>query len=114
MAEAVVAGPSPVRPAFVPSSGHVGFVVNKLALEHVSFLVPMSSYVSVILFMVRTYSLTYHKGYTIVVARGGQPTTDTTKLKAIAATIRQHHVGFQVYCYLNNYSIHTITKKVNI
>jgi hypothetical protein len=72
----------------------VGFVVKKVALEQVSFLVLMSSYVSVILSTVRTYSFTYHKGYTIVVARGSQPTTGTAKLKGIAATIRQHHVGF--------------------
>jgi len=64
--------------------------------------------------MVRTYSFTYHKGYTIIVARGGQNTTGTAKLKGIAATIRQHHVGFQVYYNLNYYSIHTVTRKVNI
>jgi len=74
----------------------------------------MSSYVSVILSMVRTYSFTYHKYYTNVVARGGHLTTDTTKLKVIAATIRQHHVWFQVYCTLNHYSVHTVTKKVTI
>jgi len=114
MTKAVVAGSSPLRPGFNPSSARVGFVVNKEALEQVSFLVLMSSYVTVILSMVRTYLFTYHKDYITVVARGGQPTTDTTKLKVIAATIRQHHVGFQVYCNLNHYSIHTVTKKVTI
>jgi hypothetical protein len=114
MAEAVVADPSPLRPGFDPSSVLVGFVVKKVALEQISFLVLMSSYVSVILSMVDSYSFTYHKGYRILVARGGQPTTDTTKLKGIAATIGQHNVGFQVYCNLNHYSIHTVTRKVNI
>jgi hypothetical protein len=114
MAEAVVDGPSPLRPGFDPSSVLIGFVVKKMAIEQVSFLVLMSSYVSVILSMVHTYSFTYHEGYTIVVAYGGQPTTGTTKLKGIAPIIRQHHVGFQVYCILNHYSIHTVTKKVNI
>jgi len=69
---------------------------------------------SVILLMFRTYSFTYHKGYTIVMVRGGQPTTDTTKLKVIAATIRKHNVVFQVYCNLNHYSIHIVTELVNI
>jgi len=47
-----------------------------------------------------------------VVAHGGNPTPDTTKLKGITATIIQHHVGFQVYCNLNHYSIHTLAKKI--
>lgn len=36
------------------------------------------------------------------------------KVKSFAATIRQHHVGFHVYCNLNHYSIQTLTKEVNI
>jgi len=79
MTEVVVAGSSPLRPGFDPSSVRVGYVVNKVALEQFSFLVLRSSYVSAILSMVCTYSFTYHKYYTTVVARGGQPTTDTTK-----------------------------------
>jgi len=35
-----------------------------------------------------------------VLARGGHPTTDATKLKDIGATNTQHHVGFQTYCNL--------------
>jgi hypothetical protein len=102
LAEAVVAGPSPLRLDFNPSSVRVRFVVNKVTLEQVSFLGLISSYVSAILSMVRTYSFTYHNGYTIAVARCGQRTTDTTMLKGIAATIRKHNVGFQVYCNLNH------------
>jgi hypothetical protein len=49
MAEAMVTGPSLQRPDFDPRSLHVGFVVNKVALEQVSCLVLMSSYVNVIL-----------------------------------------------------------------
>jgi hypothetical protein len=49
-----------------------------------------------------------------VVARGGHTTTDTTKLKGIAATNRQHRVWFQVYCKLIQNSVHTLTKKANI
>lgn len=101
MAEVVVAGPSPLRPGFDPSSVRVGFVVNKVALEQVSFLGLISSYVSAILSMVRTYSITYHNGYTTAVARCGQHTTDTTMLKGIAAIFRKHNVGFHVYCNLN-------------
>ena len=54
-----------------------------------------------------------HIIFICAVARDGHHTTDTTQLNGIAATNRQHHVGFQVYCNLN-YSIHTLTKKVNI
>jgi len=48
------------------------------------------------------------------VARGGHATTDSIQLKGIAVTDRQYHVGFQVYCKLNQYSIHTLTERVNI
>jgi hypothetical protein len=43
----------------------------------------------------------------IVMVCGGCPTTDTINLKGIAATIGQHHVGFQVYCMLHHYSFYT-------
>jgi len=49
-----------------------------------------------------------------VVVRGGHHTTDNTKVKSVATTIRQHLVGFQVYCNLNHHSVHPLTKKVNI
>jgi hypothetical protein len=75
MGEAVVADPSQLRPGFDPSSVRVGFVVNNVALEQVSFLQLTSSYVNEIVSMVRIYSFIYHKGCTIVVAHGGQPAT---------------------------------------
>jgi hypothetical protein len=49
-----------------------------------------------------------------VLARGGNPSTDASKLKDIGATNIQHHVWFQTYYSLNNYGTHTVTKKVNI
>jgi hypothetical protein len=42
-----------------------------------------------------------HIIFICAVARDVHTTTDITKLKCIAATNRQHYVGFQVYCNLN-------------
>lgn len=62
MASAVVAGMSRLRSGFDHRPISVGVVVNKVALEQVSVLLLMSSYVSVIAPIARSHSFTCHKG----------------------------------------------------
>jgi len=56
----IVAGLSPQRPCSIPSSIHVGFVVDKVALGQISLPVPGSSPVHFITSWLRTRSTVYH------------------------------------------------------